>query len=66
MKLIDYLTQVRMEAAKKLLCENITASVQDIALMVGYNSSRHFSTLFQKQTGMTPSSYRRVKAEGGL
>lgn len=66
MKLIDYLTQVRMEAAKKLLCENITASVQDIALMAGYNSSRHFSTLFQKQTGMTPSSYRKVKAEGRL
>lgn len=63
-KLIDYLTQVRMEAAKKLLCENVTASVQDIALMVGYNSSRHFSTLFQKQTGMTPSSYRKAKAEG--
>lgn len=65
-KLIDYLTQVRMEAAKKLLCENVTASVQDIALMVGYNSSRHFSTLFQKQTGMTPSSYRKAKAEGRL
>lgn len=65
-KLIDYLTQVRMEAAKKLLCENVTASVQDIALMVGYNSSRHFSTLFQKQTGMTPSCYRKAKSEGRL
>lgn len=65
-KLIDYLTQVRMEAAKKLLCENVTASVQDVALMVGYNSSRHFSTLFQKQTGMTPSAYRKAKAEEGV
>ena len=60
-KLIDYLTEVRMEAAKKLLCENLTASVQDIALMVGYNSSRHFSTLFQKQTGITPSAYRKIR-----
>ena len=60
-KFIDYLTQTRIEAAKKLLIQNASASVQDIALMVGYNSSRHFSTLFQKYTGMTPSAYRKFK-----
>lgn len=60
-RLIDYLMQTRVEAAKRLLVQNPSASVQDIALMVGYNSARHFSTLFQKQTGMTPSAYRREK-----
>lgn len=60
-KFIDYLTQVRMEAAKKLLIRNGTASVQDIALMVGYNSARHFSTLFQKATGETPTAYRKFR-----
>lgn len=64
-RFIDCLTETRIEAAKKLLVQNTTASVQDIALMVGYNSARHFSTLFQKTTGMTPSVYRRDKTEKG-
>lgn len=58
-KFINYLTKVRINAAKKLLLQNLSASVQDIALMVGYNSTRHFSSLFQKQTGMTPTMYRK-------
>ena len=58
-KFIDYLTNIRIEAAKKLLVQNVSATVQDVALMVGYNSARHFSSLFQKQTGETPSSYRK-------
>lgn len=60
-KFIDYLTNVRIEAAKRLLVQNVSATVQDVALMVGYNSARHFSSLFQKQTGETPSSYRKNK-----
>lgn len=60
-KFIDYLTKIRLEAAKKLLVKNTSASVQDVALMVGYNSSRHFSALFQKQTGETPSTYRKAR-----
>lgn len=60
-RFIDFLTETRIEAAKKLLLQNSSASVQDIALMVGYNSARHFSSLFQKQTGMTPSAFRRER-----
>ncbi|MGN0333138.1 MAG: helix-turn-helix domain-containing protein [Lachnospiraceae bacterium] len=60
-KFIDYLTQVRMEAAKKLLIQNASASVQDVALMVGYNSARHFSSQFQKTTGETPTVYRKKR-----
>lgn len=60
-KFIDYLTNIRLEASKKLLVKNTSASVQDIALMVGYNSPRHFSALFQKYTGETPSTYRKSR-----
>ena len=59
----DYLTKTRLEAAKKLLVQNVSASVQDVALMIGYNSARHFSALFQKQTAMTPSAYRKQKTQ---
>lgn len=58
-RFVEYLTEVRITHAKKLLLTNLSAAVKDIALMVGYTSARHFSVLFQKQTGMTPSAYRR-------
>lgn len=61
-RFIDYLTETRIAAAKRLLVSNASASVRDIALMVGYNSARHFSSLFQKLTGMTPSMYRKTDA----
>lgn len=65
-KFIDYLTDIRVSNAKRLLIKNATASVQDIAMMVGYSSARHFSTVFQKKTGITPTTYRKEKyiAEG--
>lgn len=58
-KFVDYLTKIRISNAKRLLIQNKTASVKDIAVMVGYNSSRYFATLFQKMTGMKPSAYRK-------
>lgn len=58
-KFIDYLTEIRVCNAKRLLIKNATASVQDIAMLVGYSSARHFSTVFQKRTGITPTMYRK-------
>lgn len=60
-RFIDYLTEIRIMNSKKLLIRNSTVSVKDIAMMVGYNSARHFSTLFQKQVGMTPTTYRKER-----
>jgi AraC-like DNA-binding protein len=33
--------------------------VEDIAEQVGYNSKSSFNTVFKKQTGMTPSEFRK-------
>lgn len=62
-KFVDYLTEVRIANAKRLLIQNKTASVKDIAVMVGYNSSRYFATLFQKVVGIKPSIYRKENIE---
>lgn len=56
MNFIDYLTRVRMDAAKKLLRET-TMKINDIAGEVGYQHS-YFNRIFKKQEGITPSQYR--------
>ena len=54
-----YLTEVRIENAKHLLCETEMSIVQ-ISDAVGYTDSRHFSKVFQKNVGMKPSQYRKL------
>lgn len=56
-KYIDFVTQVRMEEAKKILKNNPAVSVRQAAESVGYSSVRHFSKTFQKYTGMLPSGF---------
>ncbi|OMF65107.1 hypothetical protein BK141_12080 [Paenibacillus sp. FSL R5-0765] len=53
---IDYLTRVRMDAAKQLLRET-TMKINDVSAAVGYQHS-YFNRIFKKQEGVTPSQYR--------
>ena len=66
MRFMDYLTQVRISHAKRLLISPSFSSIGEVAEQVGYNGARHFSKVFQKITGQTPSEYRKAKktAEG--
>lgn len=54
-----YLTEVRIEKAKRLLCD-LDMNLTQIANAVGYNSTRYFSKMFEQETGMKPSEYRRT------
>lgn len=58
-KFIDYITDLRMKQAKKILIEKPDSPLKDIALMLGYYSPRHFSTIFKKYTDLSPSEYRK-------
>ena len=58
---MDYLTGIRIAAAKELLRRSSFKSYE-IALKVGYNNPNYFSALFKKHAGMTPKQYR---LEGG-
>ncbi|RUS48590.1 helix-turn-helix domain-containing protein [Cohnella sp. AR92] len=53
---LDTLTQVRMEQAKKLLRDG-SLRIYEIAERVGYRNSQYFSQVFRKQVGMTPLEY---------
>lgn len=52
----EYLTQNRLEHAKRLLEAN--ASVKEVALSLGFASPANFSTTFRRATGETPSQFR--------
>lgn len=55
---IEYITQVRLAAARRLL-ENAEIRVSDIAEKTGYSTAYYFSVQFKKATGETPVEYRR-------
>lgn len=53
----DYVNDLRMTKAKKLLSETDT-SLQELALSVGYVNLSSFIRKFRQTTGITPGAYR--------
>jgi len=54
---IQFLTQRRIDLAKRLLVES-ELPIVEIGLRAGFKNQSHFTTLFRKITAMTPKSYR--------
>ncbi len=54
----DYIRQKKLTAAKHLLSYN-EYSCTDIAEYLGFASESHFSTLFKKYEGVTPTEYKK-------
>ncbi|QAY67680.1 helix-turn-helix domain-containing protein [Paenibacillus protaetiae] len=52
----DYLTDVRMEEARRLL-QLSGASIKSVAEQVGFRSEYYFSRKFKQREGMTPSEF---------
>ena len=60
---VEYLTQKRMDAARRLLLQSDMRS-SDIAAAVGYKDPHYFSYIFKKTQGCTPRDFRGgVKSE---
>lgn len=56
---LEYLTDTRIQAAKQLLADNKRTIIQ-VAEEVGYTDIKHFTKVFKKVTGLTPSEYRKL------
>lgn len=54
---VEYLLHKRLTEAKELL-EDTDLNVTEVAVSVGFISASHFSTVFRKQFGQSPSVYR--------
>lgn len=57
--LLDYITSVRINAAKKLLVTTNSPNTE-ISLQVGYTNTRTFLRAFSKSEGITPKEYKRI------
>jgi AraC-like DNA-binding protein len=55
----DYLENLRIQKAGQLLIEGI--AVKEVAVQVGYGSDYSFRRAFKRSTGMTPSTYIKIK-----
>jgi len=58
MTIMNYVTKVRLEEAKKLL-RNPRFQVEEIAQKLGYNDASYFSKVFRRNEGMSPSQFRQ-------
>lgn len=54
----EYLMQLRIDKAKKLLKYDSISTIQDVAQEVGFQDPLYFSKVFKKATGVTPSKFR--------
>jgi len=55
-----YHISLRMDTARRLLRET-KKSIVSVALEVGYANPSHFAQLFRRETGLSPSDYRRQR-----
>ena len=58
----EFVRNIRLEQATKLLKEQ-KINVTQVAYTVGFSSVAHFSTVFRKQFGISPSEYAKKGEE---
>ncbi|PSL01479.1 helix-turn-helix domain-containing protein [Cecembia rubra] len=58
-----YITKLRIEKVKELLYYN-ELSLTQIAYQLGYSSVAYLSTQFKKETGMTPTEFKKLRGPG--
>lgn len=58
LSIISYLIKLRIELASMILRDTLLP-ISEIIERVGFNDRTHFGRIFSKQTGYTPSEYRK-------
>jgi AraC-like DNA-binding protein len=62
----EFINRYRIEEAKRLLTDppDRKITVLEVLYQVGFNSKSSFNTVFKKQTGLTPSEFKKKMANG--
>ena len=53
----DFIKNIRLQQAAKLLAENKKLTISEIAYATGYTSLSHFSNSFKERYGLSPKDY---------
>lgn len=61
---VDYLHKTRCEQAREMLVHS-ELLISEIAEDVGYIDPKYFTKIFQRQTGYSPTRYRKLFQKGG-
>ncbi|MGB0459470.1 MAG: helix-turn-helix domain-containing protein [Porticoccaceae bacterium] len=59
MNFYEFINNYRIKEAKEILKTDKEKTISDVFLAVGFNSKSVFNTFFKKNTGMTPSEFRK-------
>ena len=59
-----YLTRVRIQRSKELLCYE-SFRLTDIAQLVGFEDQSYFSRVFKRMEGVSPRRYRELNSKEG-
>ncbi len=59
----DYIRKLRIEKALKLLTES-KHSLSEIGYLTGFSDQSHFTRIFKRNTGKSPSQYRKEELKG--
>ena len=57
----EFIRNLRLEQAARLIREQ-KINVTQVAYAVGFNNQTHFSTVFRKRYGMSPTEYAKKRA----
>ena len=63
MTFTSYLNKLRLTEAARLLAEQNSAAVAEIAYSVGYGNVSYFNRLFKEEYGCTPKAFRAMSAQ---
>jgi AraC-like DNA-binding protein len=55
----DFLTEIRLSYACKLLIENKSLTIESVGIETGFNNASNFFRQFKKMVGITPKAYRK-------
>jgi AraC-like DNA-binding protein len=59
---IEYVTDLRLMEARRLMGEQTKLSLTDIAYKVGYKNETYFSNMFKKHIGLAPAVYLKNRS----
>ena len=59
----EFIRNLRLEQAARIISKG-GVNINQVAYSVGFNNSSHFTTVFKKYYGMTPTQYGEKHSEG--